>query len=424
MEDTARRKRRDLIQNIAIVVLSLSAVLLFAQTQIYNLISDPSPLTDRLSGAPAADTAAQQTPLTAPVRVAVTGVYDRYGAYLTTDAEAFSSLGLLLKESLGAAGTLTPSRAEDFLSALSGTSVYYDFLSPLPLSILSELVGGEEDGTVCVRQLVLSAVSGSVRLYTWDGEDVFLSCPVPPISADDLTEVANGCSFGVAAFAFDEAELEPDYGRIAPCSLLLSELPDLPALSAANPLSSTDELLIGLGFNPSTKNRYTDAAGTEIIGETNRSLQIGSGGDVLYQSGGDPAVEIDAAEDVPTLREAADGAAALLRELLGELSGEANLYLTAVSQTGETSTLRFGYHVGGVPIRFSDGADAAEVVLTGTTVTQLSLRFRQYIASGGISLLLPLQQTLAIAAADHPGAELSIGYADSGAEVSAQWLAE
>ena len=106
------------------------------------------------------------------MRVAVTGVYDRYGAYLTTDAEAFSDLGLLLKESLGAAGTLTPSRAEEFLSALSGTSVYYDFLSPLPLSILSELVGGEEDGTVCVRQLVLSAVSGSVRLYTWDGEDV------------------------------------------------------------------------------------------------------------------------------------------------------------------------------------------------------------------------------------------------------------
>lgn len=115
------------------------------------------------------------------MRVAVTGVYDRYGAYLTTDAEDFSDLGLLLKESLGSAGTLTPCRAEDFLSALSGTSVYYDFLSALPLSILSELVGGEEDGAVYVRQLVLSAESGSVRLYTWDGEDTFLTCPVPPI---------------------------------------------------------------------------------------------------------------------------------------------------------------------------------------------------------------------------------------------------
>ena len=424
MEDNARRKRRDLIQNIAIVVLSLSAVLLFAQSQIHNLISDQGMLTEHLSGTAPADSSAQQVPLTAPVRVAVTGVYDRYGAYLTTDAEDFSDLGLLLKESLGSAGTLTPCRAEDFLSALSGTSVYYDFLSALPLSILSELVGGEEDGAVYVRQLVLSAESGSVRLYTWDGEDTFLTCPVPPISAEDLAEIANNCSFDVAAFAFDEAELDPEYSRIAPCSLLLSESPPLPVLTAANPLTSTGQLLIDLGFNPSTKNRYSDSSGTEIIGETNRSLQIKSNGDILYQSGGDPAVEIDSSDDTPSLREAADGSAALLRKLLGDLSGEADLYLVSVERTGEITTLRFGYHINGVPIYYSDGGAAAEVTLTGTVVTELSLRFRQYTVSGGESLLLPLRQALAIAAASHQGAELSIGYADNGADVSAQWLAE
>lgn len=111
----------------------------------------------------------------------------------------------------------------------------------------------------------------------------------------------------MAAFAFDEAELDPEYSRIAPCSLLLSESPPLPVLTAANPLTSTDQLLIDLGFNPSTKNRYSDSSGTEIIGETNRSLQIKSNGDILYQSGGDPAVEIDSSDDTPSLREAADG---------------------------------------------------------------------------------------------------------------------
>ena len=35
--DANRRRRRNLIQNIAIAALSLSAVLLFAQLQIYNL---------------------------------------------------------------------------------------------------------------------------------------------------------------------------------------------------------------------------------------------------------------------------------------------------------------------------------------------------------------------------------------------------
>ena len=66
------------------------------------------------------------------------------------------------------------------------------------------------------------------------------------------------------------------------------------------PLTSTDQLLIDLGFNPSTKNRYSDSSGTEIIGETNRSLQIKSNGDILYQSGGDPAVEIDSSDDTPS----------------------------------------------------------------------------------------------------------------------------
>ena len=91
---------------------------------------------------------------------------------------------------------------------------------------------------------------------------------------------------------------------------------------------------------------------------------------------------------------------------------------------GETTQLRYGYHIGGVPIRFSDGGCAAEVTLAGTAVTELSLRLRQYTASGESSLLLPLRQTLAIAA-EQPGAELSLGYADTGGDtVSANWLSD
>lgn len=427
MEDAARRKRRDIIQNITIVVLSLSAVVLFAQSQIYNLISDQSGLADRLSGTAPVDTSVQTAPLTAPVRVAVTGVYDRYGAFLTTDAEEFSDLGLLLKESLGSAGTLATCREADFVSALEAASVFYDFLSPLPLSILSQLTGGDSSGvsdSIRARQLILSAGSGTVRLYIWDGADTYLACPVPPISAEDLTETVNGCTLGVVAFAFDEVELEEAYAHIAPRSLLLAELPVLPVLSASNPLGDTDQLLAALAFNPSTKNRYTDANGTEIIRETDRSLQIGTNGTITYEGGTEPAVEISAAGEVPTLQEAVNGSASLLRGLLGDLSGEAVLYLESVVQSEDITTLRFGYHVGGVPVRFSDGGCAAEVTLTGTSVSELSLRFRQYTASGEDSLLLPLQQALAIAASDHEGAELFIGYADGGATVSAQWMAE
>ena len=76
-----------------------------------------------------------------------------------------------------------------------------------------------------------------------------------------------------------------------------------------------------------------------------------------------------------------------------------------------------------MPVRFSDGSYAAEVTLTGSTISTLSLHFRQYTATGEKSLLLPLRQALAIAAKSD-GAELSLGYADNGAAaLSACWLA-
>ena len=86
--------------------------------------------------------------------------------------------------------------------------------------------------------------------------------------------------------------------------------------------------------------------------------------------------------------------------------------------------LRYGYQINGTPIRFADGGAAAEITLTGSVIYSMSLRLRTYTATSELSLLLPLPQALAIAA-QHPGAELSIGYADSGASsISACWLSD
>ncbi len=90
------RKRRDFIQNITIALLCVSAVLLFAKTQMYNLgVSSGGPLSflagsDLPSPPPLAVT---ETVLTAPVRAAVTSAYGRYGSVtLTTGDEAFEPL--------------------------------------------------------------------------------------------------------------------------------------------------------------------------------------------------------------------------------------------------------------------------------------------------------------------------------------------
>ena len=179
-----------------------------------------------------------------------------------------------------------------------------------------------------------------------------------------------------------------------------------------------------MGFNPNTQNRYPDASGTQVIMENGRTLRIYADGMVTYLSGGDDMLSVPADGELPTLLEASLGCGTLLNTLLASTGGEAAIWLKDVRQNGTSTTLSFGYQVGGVPIRFSDGKPAAEITLSGTTVSSMTLRIRQYTALEDTSLLLPLRQALAVAAR-HPGTELTIGYVDNGSDtVSAQWLAE
>ena len=246
------------------------------------------------------------------------------------------------------------------------------------------------------------------------------------LSIDSLTEAVSQSGMGSVSFAFEVVEMEPLYGKLFPLSILPTELPQLPVLSAASSISGTDWLLAAFGFNINTRERYAEADGTEVITEVeaDRSLHIRPSGEITYRSGTDATLEISAQEEVPTAAEAVLGASILLEQLTEDRSGEARLYLESVSQGGDTTQLLFGYQIDGVPIRFSDGGHAAEITLSGTSVTRLTLRFRQYSTAGETSLLLPLRQTLAIAA-EHPGTELSVGYADGGGDsVSASWLAD
>lgn len=424
--DVSRHKRRNFIQNMIIVLLSLSAVVLFTQTQLYSMeLADRGGYFSQKSSSDV-QSLDSLTDLAAPLRVAVTSnhTYGRYGAFcLTTDSESFIPL---LSEALASAAAFSSCEAQDFLAALNASSVYYDFLSPLPLSILAGLSGvALEESGLSVRRLVLAQTADqTVQLYLWDGEDAYFRSGTA-VSSARLEEVIDNYELGNAFFAMDELESSQDYKAVAPCSLFFTEVPDLPDLTAVNPLADDNWLLSALNFNPHTNYRHQESDGTQIIAEGVRSLRIRSDGTVLYQSGSDPSLDIEAARTgEPTAEEAVLGASALLNRLLSNVSSSARLYLLGCRQENGVTELQFGYQINGLPIRFSDGSCAAEVTLTGTSVTRLSLRFRQYATADSATALLPLRQALAIAAG-HSGAEMAIGYADSGSDsVSAVWLLE
>lgn len=425
--DEKRRSHRDFLQNIAIVLLSLSAVLLMARTQLYTAgIRTGGGYLRYLAGDSGRAPDSPQTvlaALSAPVRVAVTGAYGgRYGntALTSTDGE-FAPVSGLLREALNSVQSFSPCKKREFLSALGGTSVYCDFLEPLPLPVLAGLVGAESHSLENARRILLSARGeGGVILYLWgEGDACLRGSSVLPL--ETLSSVVNSYELNGALFAMD-GQL-PGAEKLSPCSLFPLELPELPQLSAASVLPDSGALLSALGFYPRTNSRYTESGGVEVVTDGSRSLRLGPDGTVRYRSGQEPALTIPSAAQTPTLAEAVTGAHALLSGLPGVSDAGAALYLQSVRQTEDKTVITFGFQYGGIPIRLSGSSSAAEVTLSGNAVSSLTFRFRQYQAAAETCLLLPLRQALAIAAG-HEGSELSIGYVDGGTPVSACWLAD
>ena len=418
-----QRDRRNFFQNILITLLSLSAVLLFIATQINNreVLFSPLPENNVSSG----NSREENSSLAAPVRVAVSGSYGRFGSIaLSTASEEFSPLGSLLEEALNTAQSFNPCSREDFFSALENPSIYYDFLAPLPLSVLGSLVGADGEDSVSARYLVVSSPSGAAPvLHLWDNEDLYFSCSTA-LSNEDLDALISGYEQGNALFAFDSGETYETYTKtLHPLSLFLPDVHSaLPTATAASSLSGSSELLSALSFNPHTQTRWTEGNGTEVIVDGDRTLRLYADGILSYRGGGNNDLSISSGE-FPSLTEVIRETKNLLYSLLPRNS-EAELYLTSVSRSGSSVSLTFEYHLSGIPIRFSNGTPAAKVTLSGSTVSSIFMTCREYRTEEETAMLLPVLQALAIAA-KQPGAELMIGYADYGtATVTPRWLCE
>ena len=423
--DARNKKRRNLLQNIAIVLLLSSAAALFAQTQLYNLHTETGYLSSFFSSsAPSPQNISGLSDLPMPTRVAVTGAYGRWANLsMTTGSEEFAQLGSLLMEALGSAGSLRPCTEADFQAALGaggdyGSSVYYDFENALPLSLLAGLVGANWiGGDLLARRVLLAAEQDAVQLYLWDGESACFLCPTAlPMAA--LRETVSVYPLGSAYFAFDQPE---NYSHVAPFSLFSDQLIPPAELGITSAISDVNALMTALSFNPHTNFRYSESSGADVVVEGDRTLRIRSDGEVSYQ-GSSGSLHISSPDETPTEAEIAVGVYQLLRDLLAQQGG-AGLYLQSFQMDETAASLTFGYQFNGMPLRFADGGAAAEVTVEGAAVTRLTLRVRQCAAKEAAGLLLPLPQALSIARS-YPGRELTLCYVDSGSAASAQWLAE
>lgn len=429
-----KARRFDLVQNLAIVLLTLSAGFLFASLPLFGALSDRS-LVELArehilneNARPEAD-AVGVPALAFPVRIVYANGFSRIGVdAITTLSDEFERAGTFLGEAIGSAYDEEAVTESEFLDALSGRGLYFDFTAALPFDVLSGSLGVSASETELAnarRMLLCPTDAEEAVFYAQDGagKSSRFSTAVSSAALDDFLAARSGSG---ADFAF---MLGDDYARLSPYTLVLSVPAPRGTLTASNAVSGNEDTILHRAeFNAHTENRFTESSGSVIVREASSMLYLRPDGTVDYAGG---AVEPDslyfvAASDpaAPTASEAAAAAQRLISALLQDLLGDAAIYLSGVSAGGGRVEIRFDLMADGTPIRLPGDAHAARVTVEGQSITAFTLNARSYTYSEEPSLLLPFAQAAAIARV-WDGAELATVYLDTGTEsVQPAWIAE
>lgn len=418
----SRKRLRNHLQNLALVLLTLSALFLLSRLSLLQNIRLPAQTlfsTAPSSGGPEED--ALPAAMFPAVSLMITGdsQYGRYGRLcLRADDDALQAVASLFQEALGSAG-LTGEAGDDALrSALDGPGLYLEpVCGALPLEAVAAWLGGEADFSLNLRAMALTAGEGdSASLYLLDGEGKIFSCNTAlPSSA--VQSVCDGFPPNGAYFSY-----ETGYITLEPYTVLRREIDELPDVQAELPAGySAYNLLTALDFNAHTLSRYTESSGAEVVEESPRTLRISPDGTVTFTSRWQ--------SELPLYRASGQGlretlaAAWRLAEALTEGTGASPLHLWSVEEGEEGTSVSFCYQLEGVPIRFSDESAALTVVFRDGNATSFTYRCRIYTPlEEEAPRLIPVSIAQAIAAG-YPDAKLSVGYKDDGSgRLSAQWL--
>lgn len=419
-----KKKLIDLLQNAALITLSVTALLLLVRIpllkgamsgQVRDLLTDAELAQRREFDLTESVTA---------VHIAVTGDYE-FGRYTRINAIAdgsdFQQLAPLLREAVGSATTRTTVTETEFRSAMRSAGIYVDFTTLLPVSVVAAWLGEEFGGEEIVRSVALTTAQETATLYFLCGDGTILRCE-SALTSSAVREVAGQFAPNGGRFAY-----ESEYETLAPYTVLVREMDPVVQVNASLPAGySAYNLLAALEFNPHTYARYVESGGTEVVLQSPHILRIGVDGTVRYNSSGEVTEDlyrITGTDAVPTAAEALHGACALAAALSGGTDASP-LSLDSVEKTEQGWIISFCYRVEGVRVRLGDERDALRVIITGDTITEFEYYCRSYAVTSEDCAILPASMAAAVAAR-HDNAELTVAYVDSGSGIiSAHWFAE
>lgn len=414
------RRQIDRIENVLIVLLSLSALFLMGKTGMFQAVTGQS-----AAQGGAAAFSAQANPLSrgTPVGLMAQNQYGRYGiAYDQTGVDALYGQGLeeLLTQTLAGMEDPHPTTQEAWQQAVvQGESwIFYDFLYNISFSRQNS----QEEG----RAFLITGRNGRADgvYYRNDETGDYYTAQIREGEVSFPTLLGTLAPNG-ARFAFEDETLAEAFPAF---TLLLPQAPSCPVYTASNPLETQDEAgrtayLENLGFNLRATSIYQSVDGT-VIREGTDTLRIQKDGTLIYHGseGGEARWQALSQREKDQQIKAEE----VLDLLTQGLMGQGRLFCQSITTLADGETeLLFCCLLDGAKVQVWGEGWTARVVFQGEDLTGFELRLRRYEETEETCAVLPLRQAAAGAETlGQRGKELQLCYTDDGAggPISAGWV--
>jgi hypothetical protein len=419
-----KRKWVERAKTLAIVLLAASAAILLVQIAVaYGL----EPLSVFEESATQSDAETGYAQAAKPIAVCVTGnTGARSAAKYDSESvsELYSGFSAALAEALGSAGEPVEVTEQEWREALSGAGVFFEFYGAQPLRAVACWLGTEmstgDAASASASLMCLSKGEDEVLFYYLDNSDEkFYQCDtLSTLNTDSVTGTSD------ARFAFEDDAYSEE---IDPYTLYISTLPQLSEVSVRNPVRSglsSEALLDAFGMNGFVSVPYTEAEGTLVYVGNESTLRVATDGLVTFRQTGSSVLTVPHSGSHAQIEDIIDAAYRLTDEVTSPYRGaDTAISLTGIDYAEGSYVLHFDYQILGICVGVAQDTGAAEITVSGSSITKAEIYLREYSVQEGGVTVLPEKQAAALCASDG-GGKPALHYIDSGESVSLCWVAE
>ena len=410
------------VKTVLIALLTASALLLGWQTRLFNDFFSAIPLFGGVAalGRGSVGTGATESGGAAlieaarPLIIVITNEEgDRYGVKYDTLARdiAYDRTSGILREALGFASEALEISEDEWRAALLRPGVYFEYATPVKLSVLDGWLDARIPGTigeVSLRRVFVAFGGDKSRIY-YQNNDNGLFFASDTASSSGKTQELEMYTANGAQFAF---ETGIGASENAPYILILpgNDYYDVQAAAAGSVEELLDKVFHAMGHSDETYTDYYESDGALVRVGTQFNISADARGRVKYRR--TDIYPLNGAEQTLSEGEAIENARIVVADTIGSLESGAEVFFESLEYGGgNTWSVFFGYYIAGGRIHLYEDGYAARIIFTEGSITEIEVKLRSFTLGGEVTRLP--SEKLVLAAA---GGEFMLCYSDTGAE--------